>query len=74
MQDAKAMLQLLCKTHIIISSVSFKYEAKNINHIFNEQLKLRLGNPYEYVTTYINSSSPYDKVRKHGIQDWSAIL
>ena len=76
MQDAKAMLQLLSgKTHTVISAVSFKCDAKNINHTFNEQTQVTFREiPNEYITTYINSSSPYDKAGSYGIQDWSAIF
>ncbi len=76
MQDAKAMLQLLSgNTHTVISAVSFKCDAKNINHTFNEQTQVTFREiPNEYITTYINSSSPYDKAGSYGIQDWSAIF
>ncbi len=76
MQDAKSMLKMLSgNTHTVISAVNFRCDTKNINHTFNEQTQVTFREiPDEYVTTYINSSSPYDKAGSYGIQDWSAIF
>ena len=69
------MLKMLSgNTHTVISA-KISDVIQKYNHLFYEKTQVIFREiPDEYVTTYINSSSPYDKAGSYGIQDWSAIF
>jgi len=75
-QDAINMLQILSgNTHQVITAVSIQYVQNNINHTFFERTTVSFREvPQAYISTYVDSKSPYDKAGSYGIQDWSAIF
>lgn len=74
--DAINMLKILSgNTHKVITAVSIQCTHNNINHSFHEDTKVTFRKiPSEYIYTYTDSPSPYDKAGSYGIQDWSAIF
>jgi septum formation protein len=75
-QDAIHMLETLSgNTHQVITAVAIQYEQKNICHTFYERTAVSFRQiPKTYISTYVDSESPYDKAGSYGIQDWSAIF
>jgi len=75
-KDAIHTLKLLSgNTHQVITAVSIQCTKKNINHTFCEQTAVSFRQiPLAYISTYVDSESPYDKAGSYGIQDWSAIF
>ena len=74
--DAINMLRILSgNTHRVITAVSIQCVHNSINHSFHEDTKVTFRKiPSEYIYTYTDSPSPYDKAGSYGIQDWSAIF
>lgn len=74
--DAINMLRKLSgNTHRVITAVSMQCAHNSINHSFHEDTKVTFRRiPSEYIYTYTDSPSPYDKAGSYGIQDWSAIF
>jgi len=74
--EAKNMLKILSgNTHQVITAISIQCAQKNINHTFYEQTAVTFRHiPSAYISTYVDSESPYDKAGSYGIQDWSAIF
>ena len=74
--DAINMLKTLSgNTHQVITAVSIQCAHSRINHNFHENTEVTFRQvPLEYIYTYTNSPSPYDKAGSYGIQDWSAIF
>jgi len=75
-QDAISMLKILSgNTHRVITAVSIQCTQNNINHTFYQQTGVTFRQiPSAYISTYVDSESPYDKAGSYGIQDWSAIF
>jgi|TARA_B110000467_G_scaffold62275_1_gene56825 septum formation protein len=75
-KDAIHTLKLLSgNTHQVITAVSIQCAKKNIKHTFYEQTAVSFREiPSAYISTYVDSKSPYDKAGSYGIQDWSAIF
>ena len=75
-QDAISMLKILSgNTHRVITAVSIQCAQNNTNHTFYEQTAVTFRQiPSAYISTYVDSESPYDKAGSYGIQDWSAIF
>ena len=75
-QDAGRMLKKLSgNTHRVITAVSLVHNSKTINHTFFQDTKVTFHDlSREDISTYIDSTSPYDKAGSYGIQDWSAIF
>ena len=75
-KDAIHKLKLLSgNTHQVITAVSIQCTKRNINHTFHEQTAVSFRKiPSAYISTYVDSESPYDKAGSYGIQDWSAIF
>jgi septum formation protein len=74
--DAINMLRILSgNTHRVITAISMQCAHNSINHSFHEDTKVTFRKiPSEYIYTYTDSPSPYDKAGGYGIQDWSAIF
>ena len=74
--DAINMLRILSgNTHRVITAISMQCAHNSINHGFHEDTKGTFRKiPSEYIYTYTDSPSPYDKAGSYGIQDWSAIF
>ncbi|MBC8312432.1 MAG: septum formation protein Maf [Candidatus Marinimicrobia bacterium] len=75
-QDAESMLKTLSgNAHHVITAVSIQCAEKNIIHTFHERTNVTFRQiPPTYISTYVDSDSPYDKAGSYGIQDWSAIF
>ena len=75
-QDAIYMLEILSgNTHEVITAVSIQCAQKDIQHTFFENTSVTFREISEsYISTYVDSESPYDKAGSYGIQDWSAIF
>ena len=75
-QDATNMLERLSgNTHQVITAVSIQCAKENIYHTFYECTAVSFRQiPKTYISTYVNSESPYDKAGSYGIQDWSTIF
>ncbi len=75
-QDAIYMLETLSgNTHEVITAVSIQCVQKDIQHTFFENTAVTFREiPESYISTYVDSESPYDKAGSYGIQDWSAIF
>ena len=75
-KDAIHKLKLLSgNTHQVITAVSIQCIKRNINHTFYEQTAVKFRQiPLAYISTYVDSESPYDKAGSYGIQDWSSIF
>ena len=74
--DATNMLETLSgNTHQVITAVSIQCAKKMIYQTFYERTEVSFRQiPRTYISTYVNSESPYDKAGSYGIQDWSAIF
>ena len=75
-QDAIHMLETLSgNTHQVITAIAIQCAQKNIFHTFYERTAVSFRQiPKTYISTYVDSESPYDKAGSYGIQDWSAIF
>ena len=75
-RDAINMLETLNgNTHQVVTAISIQWVQKNINHTFFERTAVSFRQiPKTYISTYVDSESPYDKAGSYGIQDWSAIF